>query len=55
MVDAALAGLDAGEVITMPSVEEADRLVTEFDAATMALLGASQTGSPASRYLSRVA
>lgn len=55
MVDAALAGLDAGEVITMPSVEDADRLVTEFDAATLALLGASQTGAPASRYLSPVA
>ncbi|BBD96992.1 NAD(P)-dependent oxidoreductase [Sphingobium amiense] len=51
MVDAALAGLDAGETITMPSVEEADRLIADFDASTLALLGASQKSAPASRYL----
>jgi short-subunit dehydrogenase len=49
-VDAALAGLDLGEAITMPSVEDAAALLAAYDAARIALLGASQTGKPASRY-----
>lgn len=52
MVDASLAGLDEGETITLPSVEGADQLIAAFDAATLALLGASQRGTPAKRYLS---
>ena len=50
-VDAAMAGLDLGERITFPSVESAGELLATYDAARMALLGASQTGRPASRYL----
>lgn len=49
-VDAALAGLDKGETITLPSVEDAATLLTNFDAARFALLGAAQSGVPASRY-----
>jgi len=49
-VDAALAGLDQGEAVTMPSVENADALLAAYDAARTALLAASQTGKPASRY-----
>lgn len=52
MVDAALAGLDLGEAVTMPSVESADALLAAFDDAAMALLGSSQSGEPASRYRS---
>jgi len=48
-VDAALAGLDMGETITMPSVEDA-QLLAAFEAARMALAGATQSGKPASRY-----
>ena len=50
-VDAAMAGLDLGEPVTLPSVENAGALLATYDAARMALLGASQTGKPASRYL----
>ncbi len=49
-VDAALAGLDQGEAVTLPSVENAAALLAAYDAARVALLGASQTGKPASRY-----
>ena len=49
MVDAALAGLDQGETITLPSVEDF-KLFEEYDAARMKLLVASQTGKAASRY-----
>jgi short-subunit dehydrogenase len=52
MVDAALAGLDLGEAVTMPSVEDMS-LLSDYDAARMRLLGASQTGKPASRYGAR--
>lgn len=51
MVDASLRGLDAGESVTMPSVEDDQALLEAFDAAAMALLGASQHGRPAARYL----
>ena len=50
-VDAALAGLDLGEAVTLPSVEDAAALLAAYDAARIALLGASHTGKPASRYL----
>jgi short-subunit dehydrogenase len=50
MVDAALAGLDQGEKITLPSVENI-KLFEAYDAARMELLLASQTGKPASRYI----
>ncbi|MGI4745070.1 MAG: SDR family NAD(P)-dependent oxidoreductase [Janthinobacterium lividum] len=49
-VDAALAGLDQGETITLPSVEDAATLLANYDAARFALLGAAQSGAPASRY-----
>ena len=49
LVDAALAGLDLGETVTLPSVEDV-RLLAEYDAARFKLLAASQTGRPASRY-----
>lgn len=48
-VDAALAGLDMGEAVTLPSVEDAG-LLTAYDAARAALAGATQNGKPASRY-----
>jgi short-subunit dehydrogenase len=50
-VDAALAGLDLGEKVTMPSVEDRSLLAT-YDAARIALFSASQSGKPASRYTS---
>jgi short-subunit dehydrogenase len=49
MVDAALAGLDLGETITLPSVDNIQLLV-DYDTARLALLSASQTGKAASRY-----
>ncbi len=49
-VDAALAGLDQGETITLPSVEDS-RLFAAYDAARTALFAASRSGKPASRYL----
>ena len=48
-VDAALAGLDQGEAVTLPSVEDAT-LWPEFDALRNKMLAASQTGKAASRY-----
>ncbi len=48
-VDAALAGLDQGEAVTLPSVEDMS-LWKNFDAARVSLFEASQTGRPASRY-----
>jgi short-subunit dehydrogenase len=48
-VDAALAGLDAGELITWPSVADED-LWTAFDSAQSALFAATQVGTPAPRY-----
>ena len=49
LVDAALAGLDQGEAVTWPSVGDAG-LWDKFDAARVALVGATQTGTPAARY-----
>ena len=48
-VDAALAGLDSGESVTLPSVDDAS-LWAEFDAARIKMFKASQTKHPASRY-----
>ncbi|KAF1031163.1 MAG: NADP-dependent 3-hydroxy acid dehydrogenase YdfG [Pseudomonas sp.] len=49
LVDAALAGLDQGESITLPSVADAE-LWTTYDTARVALFAATQTGKPAPRY-----
>jgi uncharacterized protein len=49
LVDAALAGLDRGETVTLPSVGDLD-LWTRYVAARDALFAASQTGIPAPRY-----
>jgi short-subunit dehydrogenase len=48
-VDAALCGLDSGELITAPSVHD-ETLLRSFEAASLALLGATQNGQPAPRY-----
>lgn len=53
-VDAALAGLDLGEKVTLPSVENLE-LLKNYDTARMALLGSSQTGRLATRYSRAVA
>jgi hypothetical protein len=49
LVDAALAGFDAGEAVTLPSVHYV-ALWTAYDEARDALFGATQVGSPALRY-----
>jgi hypothetical protein len=49
LVDAALAGLDQGESITLPSVED-PQLFVDYENARLKLLAASQTGKAASRY-----
>ena len=49
LVDAALSGFDQGEAVTWPSVDDAG-LWNTFDAARVALVGATQTGTPAARY-----
>jgi len=49
LVDAALAGLDRGEEVTLPSVHDLS-LWTEYDAARQKLFGGTQNGSPAPRY-----
>ena len=49
MVDAALAGLDSGEAVTLPSVADIE-LWRQYAATSEALFAASQTGSPAPRY-----
>jgi hypothetical protein len=48
-VDAALAGLDKGETVTLPSVEDASLWET-FDATRIKMFQASQTKKAASRY-----
>jgi short-subunit dehydrogenase len=50
MVDASLSGLDQGEAVTLPSVENAEALLAAYDEASLALLGQAQSGEPASRY-----
>jgi uncharacterized protein len=49
MVDAALAGLDSGEAVTLPSVADAG-LWEKYDTARSTLFAATQTGKPAPRY-----
>lgn len=49
-VDAALAGLDIGERITVPSVEDLAPLLADYDSSRFALLDAAQSGVAASRY-----
>jgi short-subunit dehydrogenase len=49
MVDASLAGFDAGEKITWPSVADAT-LWDKYDEARAKLFAATQTGKPAPRY-----
>jgi hypothetical protein len=44
-----LAGLDAGETVTLPSVEDPN-LWAAFDNARLTLAQATQTETPASRY-----
>jgi len=53
-VDAALSGLDSGELITAPPVHD-ENLLRTFEAASTALLEATQTGQPAPRYTTRAA
>ena len=48
-VDAALAGLDLGELVTLPSLEDGG-LFKAYDAARLALGAAVSNGRPASRY-----
>jgi short-subunit dehydrogenase len=49
LVDAALAGLDQGEAVTLPSVADAS-LWDKYDAARSTLFAATQVGRPAPRY-----
>lgn len=49
LVDAALAGLDRKEEVTLPSVHD-ESLWTAYDAARAKLFAGTQNGSPASRY-----
>ncbi|KFF04300.1 SDR family NAD(P)-dependent oxidoreductase [Flavobacterium reichenbachii] len=49
-VDAALAGLDAGELATFPSVHNQE-LIDTYEEARTKLFTGSQTGKPAERYL----
>jgi short-subunit dehydrogenase len=48
MVDAALAGLDQGEQLTLPSVADAET-IARYEAARLALFSATQTGQAAPR------
>jgi short-subunit dehydrogenase len=52
LVDAALAGLDLREPVTLPTVEDL-QLLADYDAARMRLLGASRHNNVASRYRAR--
>jgi len=49
LVDAALAGFDQGEDVTLPSVHDAG-LWAAYETARSTLFGATQTGIPAPRY-----
>jgi short-subunit dehydrogenase len=51
LVDAALAGFDKGEAVTMPSVHDL-ALWEAYDTARTNLFASTQTGTPASRYRS---
>ena len=49
-VDAALSGLDKGELTTYPSVND-QKLIDDYEDARIKLFGGSQNGKPAGRYL----
>ncbi len=49
LVDAALAGFDQGEEVTLPSVQDAT-IWTAYEEARSALFGSTQVGTPAPRY-----
>lgn len=49
LVDAALAGLDAGEAVSLPPLEDAT-LWQGYETARTTLFAATATGTPASRY-----
>lgn len=49
LVDSALAGLDAGEAVTLPSLAD-EKILNKFDEARAELFSASLTGKPAPRY-----
>lgn len=49
LVDAALAGLDRGEEVTLPSVHDLE-LWNSYDTARQNLFGGTQNGKPAPRY-----
>ena len=49
MVDAALAGLDQGEVVTIPSLAD-NTLWDRFEAARRAMFGKLSSAVPAPRY-----
>lgn len=49
LVDAALAGLDRGEEVTLPSVHDLE-LWNTYDTARQNLFGGTQNGKPAPRY-----
>ncbi|MCR1317282.1 SDR family oxidoreductase [Enterobacter soli] len=51
LVDAALAGLDQGELITIPPMHDI-QLWERFEAARLELFASARTGEPAPRYLS---
>jgi short-subunit dehydrogenase len=53
MVDAALAGLDQGELVTLPSLQDGDEW-TRFEAARRALSTQFRNSAPAPRYGIRV-
>jgi len=48
-VDAALAGLDKGELATYPSVND-ENLINAYEDARLKLFGGAQSGKPAERY-----
>ncbi len=54
MVDAALAGLDQGELVTIPSLQDGEDW-TRFEAARRALAPRFANSQPAPRYTRRVA
>lgn len=50
LVDAALAGLDLGELVTLPSLED-EQLLVDYEKARLNLFAGAQSGKVASRYL----
>jgi short-subunit dehydrogenase len=54
MVDAALAGLDQGELVTLPSLQDGEEW-TRFEAARRAIAKQFGNSAPAARYGVRAA